>query len=84
MCCTHFFGIEIFDGARDVFGQTEGVEALGYCRLYHFLQCVFGVPAELARVAVVGEGHGDVGGMVRMCRRPRRICDVVRYGAGDG
>lgn len=60
-----FFWIEIFGlHAWHVFGESESLETARYSRLDDGLERVFGVArAELAGMAVHGEGHGggDVG-----------------------
>lgn len=54
---THFFGIEVLFWAVYVLSQTPCLEAFGYGCLYDVLQRIICVATELARVAVVGEGH---------------------------
>lgn len=56
---THFLGVQILVAAGDVLRQRKRVEPFGDCRLDHLLQRALRMGAELPRVAVVGEGHGQ-------------------------
>jgi len=57
-------------------GQCKSVEAFRYSRLYHFLQGILCMSAELPRVAVMRIGHGERGVVTLNLNPARRIRSI--------